>query len=136
MIAEPTYRSLDLVKGLAKGWQPDLNRNEMQVLLFVAQHGRHNEEGFAFVWNPMRGIRAWAETMGMAERVCYRALGSLKDKGLLSDVCPTTMWNHVGFGVTSGTMKSCKSAARGRDSVPLEADKCAARGKTAPPLTR
>jgi hypothetical protein len=136
MIAEPTYRSLDLVKGLAKGWRPDLNRNEMQVLLYIAQHGRHNEKGFAFAWHPMRGIRAWAQEMGMAERVCYRTLGSLKAKGLLSDVCATTMWNHVGFGVTDGIMKACKCAASGRDSVPLEADKCAASGNFAPPLTR
>lgn len=60
MLTKKKYRSLDLVKGLAKGWK-NLNGREAQVMLYIAQYGRQNEEGFAFVWHPMRGLDWWID---------------------------------------------------------------------------
>lgn len=133
MMTKKKYRSLDLLKGLAKGWEPDLNRREVQVLLYVAQYGRQNEEGFAFVWHPMKGVEWWYQDMELPRRTFYRTIASLKEKGLLMSTPATDTWGVEGFGIPVAVMRSCANV--GTDRVPTLAQGSATSGTTPPPLT-
>lgn len=104
------YRSLDLHRGLSLGWPNiDLNAGEMRVLLFIAQWGRHNEFGEAFVYHPQQGIDAWARKMGLTEKSLYRHLARLEGHGLIRKVAPDANWSRRGYGIPDSVMAECKA---------------------------